>query len=130
MELARIYGPEATETVLSQCDVVSFFRVGSNKTAQLVSQLLGNCEDTRENFALGTYLEDMPSLSIGNNAHPLLSPDEIRRMPDDEQIIFIKNLDPIRALKVGYQEVAPWRKRVKASPIHGGKPFLARSKCV
>lgn len=128
LELQRVYGFESMKAVLSQCDCIAFFGVNSDETAQLVSNMLGKCEETKENFGLGTDLEDMPSLSIGDNAHPLMVPDQLRRMPDDEIIMFIKNLDPIRALKVGYQEVAPWRLRVKASPMFGDKPFLGKVK--
>ncbi len=67
-----------------------------------------------------------PSLSLAERNKPLLTPDELRRLPNDEQIIFIKNLPPIRALKVGYHEIDPWRKQVP--PLHGGKLFLGKIK--
>jgi len=70
----------------------------------------------------------MPTLGLGKRTKPLMAPDEVRRLPDDEQIIFLKNLPPIRALKAGYQEISPWRKVVAANPLHGGKQFLGRVK--
>ena len=127
-EIARVYGNEALSTILSQTDVKQFFGVSSLETAQLVSKMLGEEELSSESFGLGAEVLGMPTLSLGKRTKPLMTPDEVRRLPDDEQIIFLKNLPPIRALKAGYQEISPWRKVVAANPLHGGKHFLGKVK--
>ncbi|MEM6974057.1 MAG: hypothetical protein AAF577_14750 [Pseudomonadota bacterium] len=45
-----------------------------------------------------------------------------------EQILFIQNLPPARALKVGYHEISPWRRLVANNPLHGGKRHLGKVK--
>ncbi len=127
-EIARVYGREALATILSQTDVKQFFGVASYDTAQLVSRMLGEYEDVSENIGLGNEPGAMPSLSVSKTRLPLMPPEEIRRLPEDEQIIFIKNLHPIRALKVGYHEIAPWRAQVAPNPLHRNVPFLGRIK--
>lgn len=127
-EIARVYGREALSTILSQTDVKQFFGVSSFETARLVSQMLGEEEIVSESFGMGGTPGAMPSLSIGRAKKPLLTPDQIRRLPDDEQILFIKNLPPARALKAGYHEVAPWRMIVANNPLHHGKRFSGRLK--
>lgn len=127
-EIARVYGREALATILSQTDVKQFFGVSSYETASLVSRMLGEEEITSESFGMGGAPGDMPSLSIGEVRKPLLNPDQIRRLPDDEQILFIKNLRPAKALKAGYYEVAPWRMEVENNPLHGGARYLGKVK--
>jgi len=127
-EVARAYGREALATILSQTDVKQFFGVASFDTARLVSQLLGDEEVTTESYGLGATPGDMPSLSLGRARKPLLTPDQVRRLPDDEQILFIRNLPPARALKVGYHEVEPWRMQVENNPLHSGKRYLGEVK--
>lgn len=129
-EIARVYGQEALETILSQTDVKQFFGVASDSTAQLVSRMLGDQLVPSESFGLGSQFGQAPEYSLGRIAKPLLSPEQVRRLPDDEQIIFVRNLRPIRARKVGYQEVSPWREQVLANPLQGGKRFLGKRKMV
>lgn len=127
-EIARVYGREALITIMSQSDVKQFFGVSSLDSARLVSAMLGEQEVISESFGMGQSAGDAPSLSIGRARAPLLTPEQIRRLREDEQIIFVKNLPPIRALKVGYQEVQPWRDQVAPNPLHGGKAFLGKVK--
>ncbi|MEO0698971.1 MAG: type IV secretory system conjugative DNA transfer family protein, partial [Pseudomonadota bacterium] len=127
-EVSRVYGREALATILSQTDVKQFFGVSSFETAGLVSRMLGDEEITSESFGMGGAPSDMPSLSIGRAKRPLLTPDQIRRLSDDEQILFIKNLPPAKALKAGYHEVAPWRMDVANNPLHGGERYLGKVK--
>lgn len=127
-EIARVYGREALSTILSQSDVKQFFGVSSFETARLVSQMLGEEEVSTENFGLGAMPGQMPTISLGTARKPLLTPDQVRRLPDDEQILFIKNLPPARALKAGYHEVAPWRMEVERNPLQGGKRYLGKIK--
>lgn len=127
-EIARVYGHEALSTILGQSDVKQFFGVSSFETAQLVSRMLGEEELNSESFGMGAEVLGTPSLNLGRRAKLLMNADEVRRLPEDEQIIFVKNLPPIRALKAGYQEIAPWAHQVAGNPLHGGRAFLGRVK--
>ncbi|QEW21467.1 Conjugal transfer protein TraG [Marinibacterium anthonyi] len=127
-EIARVYGREAMATILSQTDVKQFFGVSSLETARLVSQMLGEEEVSSESFGLGATPGETPSLSIGKSRKPLLTPDQIRRLSDDEQILFIKNLRAARVMKAGYHEVMPWRMQVANNPLHGGTRYLGKIK--
>lgn len=127
-EIARVYGREALATILSQTDVKQFFGVSSFETAQMVGRMLGEEDIAAESFGMGTVPGDMPSLSISKARRPLLTPDQIRRLPDDEQILFIQNLPPARALKAGYHEVSPWRSEVAGNPLHGDVRYLGKIK--
>ena len=118
-EYARTYGREALETMLSQTEVKQIFGVQSQKTAEMVSNMLGEETIKTPNYSLGHDTGDKVQISVSENSRRLLTPDEVRRFPDT--ILFIKNLFPIIARKTGYHEVKPWAKWV------GINPCLARS---
>ncbi len=118
-EYARVYGREALETLLSQTEVKQIFGVQSQKTAELVSKMLGDETIKSPNYSLGHDLSDRVQRSIGESSRPLLTPDEVRRFPDT--ILFIKDMFPIRAIKTGYHEVKPWSKWVGINPLFGKK---------
>lgn len=128
-EIARVYGRDSLATILSQSDAKQFFGVGSYETAKRVSELLGQITIPVEQFGMGVEIGEMPSTSISQTTRDLLNPDEVRRLPNDEQILIIGNLKPIKAMKVGYQEVTPWRTQVAPNPLHGGgEPFIGDEK--
>lgn len=125
-EIARVYGQEALKTILSQTDVKQFFGVASVETATMISRMLGEREHRAQSFGLGQDFSDGTNLNLSAGTKPLMTADQIRRLPEDEQIIFVRNLPPIRALKVGYQEIEPWRSEVAPNPLHGGKRFIGK----
>ncbi len=127
-EIARVYGAPALETILSQSDVKQFFGVAASETATLVSRMLGQRAVPTASFSLGTHLGEPAGMSMNASMRDLMRADELRQLPDDEQIIFIKNLKPVRALKAGYHEVEPWRSAVEPNPLHDGKPFIGKLK--
>ena len=118
-EYSRIYGREALDTLLSQTEVKQIFGTQSQKTAELVSQMLGEETIKSPNYSLGHDINDPIQKSINEGSRRLLTPDEVRRFPDT--IIFIRDQFPIRAIKTGYHEVKPWSKWVGINPLFGKK---------
>ena len=118
-EYVRTYGRENFETMLSQTEVKQIFGVQSPKTADLVSRMLGEETIKTPSFNLGQGQNDPVTVSLGECSRRLLTPDEVRRFPDT--ILFIRDLPPIRAHKVGYHEVNPWSKGVDINPLFGKK---------
>lgn len=105
-EYAKIYGREALETLLSQCECKVFFGIQSTRTAEIVSRMLGETTIRTRSDNLGKSVLSDPSHSAGEDRRALLTPDEVMRF--DDSIIFIGNQPPIHALKVGYQEIKPF----------------------
>ena len=81
-EYARVYGRESLETLLSQTEVKQIFGVQNQKTAELVSRMLGEHTVKSSNYNLGTYIDDPVTQSVNEQARRLLTPDEVRRFPD------------------------------------------------
>jgi type IV secretion system protein VirD4 len=118
-EFSRQNGRESLETLLSQTEVKQIFGVQSQKTAEMVSKMLGEETVKTSNYSLGHDRNDKVQKSVSENARRLLTPDEVRRFPDS--ILFVGNMKPIHAHKVSYAQVKPWSKWVDANPFFGKK---------
>lgn len=118
-EYARVYGREALETLLSQTEVKQIFFASGAKTCELISRMLGEQTVKSVNFNFGRTLDEPITKSVTEHARRILTADEVRQFGDT--ILFIRNLAPIHAVKVGYHEVSPWAELVEANPLFGSK---------
>lgn len=129
-ELVRAYGPHALDVVLSQTDVKIFFGASIQKTARLISELLGEEEIITENFNLGMNPGDMPGLSIARRTRPLLAAFKIREMESDEALLIVGNEKPAKVLRAGFHEIEPQRSIVTPSSHFGGERYLGTVKMI
>jgi type IV secretion system protein VirD4 len=108
-QLRGTYGTRAG-TFLSNAGLVQVFNVNDTDTAEWVSRALG---DTTEMYETGSRGETRQrnrlgagSSSTGTAVHlvrrALLTPDEVRRLPPDSQILFAAGAPPIFARKLRY----------------------------
>jgi type IV secretion system protein VirD4 len=118
-EYARVYGRESLETLLSQTEVKQIFGASGSKTCELISRMLGECTTKAVNVNLGRTSYDPIIQSVSEQARRLLTPDEVRQFTDT--ILFIRNLPPIHALRVGFHEIKPYSDWVSANPLFGKK---------
>ncbi len=121
-ELIRLYGPYTARTVLSQAEMKQFFAVQDDQLAKTLSAALGQRTVKTRNFNLGRTEDDEIGESLGETGRPLMSPDEIRLMGADEQLLLIKALPPIRAQRLPFWFVAPWAGWAARNPVEGGYP--------
>ncbi|MFC5583793.1 type IV secretory system conjugative DNA transfer family protein [Nitratireductor kimnyeongensis] len=121
-ELIRLYGPYTARTVLSQAEVKQFFAVQDDQLAKTLSAALGQRTVKTRNFNLGRTEDDEIGESLGETGRPLMSPDEIRLMGADEQLLLIKALPPIRAQRLPFWFVSPWASWAARNPVEGDYP--------
>lgn len=96
---------DITPTIVSNCSILIF--LGSNghadkdsSAADFISKNLGTKTIQAENTSISySHGEKQISRSYGPNQRPLMTPDEVKRLPDNECIIMIGGQKPIRALK-------------------------------
>lgn len=129
-EIARVYGGQALDVVLSQTNVKLFFGASIQKTARLISEFLGEEETITENYSLGRTPLDMPGISITRSKHPLLASFKVREMAADEALLIIGHEKPARLLRAGFHEIEPHRSIVTPSKHFGGERFLGRVKMI
>jgi len=118
-EFIKRYGLPAFQTLESQSECKIYFKIQSQKTAELVSQSCGEYTVKSPNYSLGHDHRDKVQKSINESSRRLITPDEVRRLPESESIIFIRNMRPIKAQKLSYAEVSPWKHWVDINPLFG-----------
>ena len=113
---------EATATIMSQSEVVQYWAVQNHDLAKEISAALGTRTVITHSINLGRTVEDNAGESRSETARPLLSPDEIRQLPREAQILFVQNNPPIMALRLPFWEVAPWQDWADRNPVEGDPP--------
>lgn len=108
MQLTKNYG-DAGETIISCCDTILFLGCNDSETANFVSDLSGlasirviSTKDSR-NSSLG-YRAPMQGYSIGegDGKRNLMNPDEVRRLPRDDVLIYHNGCNILQAHRCGY----------------------------
>ena len=101
-QLRATYGQRAG-TFLSNAGVLQVFGVNDHESARLVSDLLG--QETAVFKTMGQALDsDKSGISYGehHSGRPLLTPDEVRTLPQHVEILFLAGQRPILAGKLAY----------------------------
>jgi len=129
-QITRNFGREAIQSFLGSAQMRQFFGVRDYQTAQLISSMLGqetlrydeplrtaDAQKRKKQAAYGFMNGNDPFESMFDYAHadfvsdqqskaprPLMSPDEVLALPEDQQVLFIsgKNLKPALANKFPY----------------------------
>lgn len=111
-QLRATYGARAG-TFLSNAGVLQIFGVNDHETARLVSDLLGN---TTIQFETMSRALDSAQTGISHATHqtgrPLLTPDEVRSLPHDTELLFLAGWRPIMAGKLRYYADREFKERM------------------
>jgi len=101
-QLRALYGQRAG-TFLSNAGVLQIFGVNDHQSAQLVSDLLGQETVVFETVSRAIDAEETGlSFSQHHTGRALLTPDEVRTLSPDRQLLFLAGRRPIIATKLRY----------------------------
>ncbi len=103
-QLEAVY-EKSYETIMRNCNTLVFLGSNSFKTAEYFSKQLGEKTISRDSKSVSKdkqFHTQGHSTSDQIMGRALMTPDELRRMPDDDCIIFEKGLKPIKAKKFYY----------------------------
>ena len=113
-QLRATYGKRAG-TFLSNAGILQVFGVNDHDTARLVSDLLGQETVVFQTVARALDSEQSGlSFSQHHTGRPLLTPDEVRNMAEQNQLLFLAARRPIIASKLRYYEDPEFRGRYDA----------------
>jgi type IV secretion system protein VirD4 len=103
-QIDALYGPH--NAIVENCDIRISFACNDDHTAKRLSESLGTATERqlRHNYAGRRMALWLPHVSISeqDSARPLLTPDEIRRLPKSDALILVSGMAPIRARKLRY----------------------------
>lgn len=103
-QLRATYGQRAG-TFLSNASVLQVFGVNDHDSARMISDLLGQQTVVFQPMSRALDSEKSGiSLSQHHVGRPLLTPDEVRNLPQDTELLFLAGQRPIIAKKLRYFE--------------------------
>ncbi len=105
-QLEAVY-EKSYETIMGNCDTHVFLGSNSFKTVEYFSKALGEKTVVRDSTSINRdkhYKRQGISESDQVLARALMTPDELRRMDNDDCIIYEKGIKPIKAKKYYYFE--------------------------
>jgi type IV secretion system protein VirD4 len=110
--------------VLLDVDVFQTFGSNDEMTSKYVSDLTGDTtvfSTTQANSRSAGKAGGgrQRSFTMAERQRKLLTPDEVRRLPDHEQLIFLRSHAPIRAERLRYFEDDVLKSRAAPHPIYG-----------
>ena len=118
-QLEAVY-EKSYETIMGNCDTHVFLGSNSFKTVEYFSKALGEKTITRDSTSINRdkhYKRQGVSESDQVMARPLMTPDELRRMDNDDCIIYEKGIKPVKARKYYYFE-SPMAKKLAENRLN------------
>jgi type IV secretion system protein VirD4 len=108
-QLSAAYGGATghDETIMANCQVQIAFAPNKIETMELLSKLVGTTtvrSETRTYSGRRIGMRSQVIVNAQDTQRALLTPDEARRLPDDDQLIFVAGHAPIYAKKIRYFE--------------------------
>lgn len=132
-QLRSVYGPDVARTYAANHTVSNVFTPSEQEDAEDYSRAMGDTTVRRRNRSTG---QGGTSYSYIEERRPLMLPQEVKELPDDDQIIFYKGCPPIRAKKNWWFKIKKFKKLVRppveVKPIaeRVGKPDVTKEDVV
>src|SRR5262249_49128983 len=121
-DITRVYGRHALETILSETDIKQFLGgIRSHTTLEFLSKYLGNYTENTPSFS---FDDGRTRESIARATRALMTSDELRRLPKDQQIIIYSNFRAMLARKIQVFAIWPWRRQIGVNSMYGKKRHL------
>lgn len=93
-------------SLIANCSVRMAFGTNDFDTAKILSDMMGTTtvrvEGEGTSKEKGQWFGGNVSSNISETSRPLMTPDEVMRMPGDSQVIFVQGCRPILAEKIRY----------------------------
>ena len=129
-QLEAVY-EKSYETIMGNCDTHVFLGSNSFKTVEYFSKALGEKTIGRDSVSINRDRQNWKtgkSVSDQVMARALMTPDELRRMDNDECIIFEKGIKPVKAKKFYYFKHPMARKMAEYEISHNDIGEIDRRK--
>ena len=127
-DLAQLKGtyPDRWQTFLANADVFQTFGINDWETAEYISKLTGDATIHVESENVSTGVTRGRSASrqhssaqtTSEKARRLLTPDEVRRLPRESQILFARGTAPVLAERLDYLRDKEYTRMADPNPMH------------
>ncbi len=129
-QLREVYGPNAAETILRNLAARVVFGADEYSDAREISEELGTItvkthSVSKPGFDLFGKSQRSRSVSVSEQRRPLMLPQEVQAMKNDEAIVFYEGIRPVRCKKIRYFSDRRFKRFISPPPRYAS-PALAR----
>jgi len=116
--ISRAYGRD--NVIVDNCHVITAFAAADADSAKRISDMAGEVWEVRPQES-----EQRPRALLGprkgaityrEERRPLIGPGDVRKLPRDEQLVFVSGSKPIRAKKLKFDREKVFAKRLLPAP--------------
>ena len=126
-QLRSTYG-ESWPTFLANVDVLQAFGTNDWDTAEYLSKMTGEAtihvasENESRGVSRGRNWQSQrgSAVSRAEKGRRLLLPDEVRRLPTEQQLLFVKGCSALRATRTNYLSDSEYSQRADPNPLYFG----------
>ncbi len=119
-EIERRFGRLETLTIEENAIVKQWFGFSSFEEAERVSKAMGETQNVSHSIGVNSDKMDISgNFSLGKER--LFPPEKLMSLPQDEQIIHVKDIGFIHCKKVRQNEIAPYCHELADNPLEGGR---------
>lgn len=119
-EIERRYGDKETLTIFENAVIKQWFGFSSFQEAEAVSRAMGETRNVSHSIGINSdRLEFSGNLNTGKQR--LFTPDELMRLPPDEQIIHVKDVGFIHCRKIAQNQIAPYCHDLAPNHLENGR---------
>ena len=121
-QLTAAYGGSSgrDESIVANCHCLVAYAPNKLETMELLSKLAGNTTIRTENKTYSggrmAVMKGQVTVAVQEQERPLLTPDEARRLPPDDALVFIAGQPPIYGKKIKYYQDPVFSERAKIPP--------------
>jgi type IV secretion system protein VirD4 len=115
-DIVEAYGEH--NTIVDNCHVIVAFATSDSDTARKISEMTGRAVEYRQshNIHLGSWMRG--SRSYQEVQRNVLEPGDVRKVPYDQQLVFVTGTKPFKTRKLRYFDEPLYRQR--ATDIRSG----------
>ncbi len=111
-------GANSSETIMANCHIQVAYAPNKIETMELLSKMAGTTtvrSEQRSYTGSRFGYHGAVQVSVSEGERPLLTPDEARRLPPDDALVFVAGHAPIYGRKIKYFEDATFSSRAKVA---------------
>jgi type IV secretion system protein VirD4 len=116
-QLRAAYGQD--ETIMANCHVQVAYAPNKMETAELISKMAGSMTVSQEQRSYSGSrfgIRGNVQVNMHETERPLVTPDEVRRLPADDALVFVSGHAPIYGKKIKYYSDPTFSARAKIVP--------------
>lgn len=119
-DIVRKYGEKEAALLEENCTIKQYLKFSNYEEAERVSKAMGETRNVSRGLGLASDKQGY-NTNWSTGRERLMTPDELMRLPGDEQILHITDVGFIHCKKIRQNQIAPYCFDLADNPLEGGR---------